>query len=199
MIAAIAAKERRSQATIDIPGAYLNAKMDEIIIVLIDTETASILVELDRSYAEYVNSNGTIAVQLDKALYGCLQSGKLWYEFISKFLISIGFAKNSADACVFNRKGDTEKQMTICLHVYDILATGEIYDINKLLKELKRKFGEVTYNEGPILSYLGMTMDFSHDGSVAFNMEKFIINLFEEFPVTKTAVNPANKTTRVTL
>jgi hypothetical protein len=42
--------------------------MDEIIIVLIDSETASILIELDRSYAEYVNPNETIAVQLNKAI-----------------------------------------------------------------------------------------------------------------------------------
>jgi hypothetical protein len=35
-------------------------------------------------------------------------------------------------------------------------------------------------------------MDFSHEGSVAFNMERFIIDLFEEFSVTKTAVNHAN-------
>jgi hypothetical protein len=52
IIAAVAAKERRNQATIDIPGAYLNDRMNEIIIVLNDPETARILIEIDRSYAE---------------------------------------------------------------------------------------------------------------------------------------------------
>jgi ribosomal protein L37E len=40
-------------------------------------------------------------VKLKKALYGCRQSGRLWYNKISKILSSIGFTKSRFDECVF--------------------------------------------------------------------------------------------------
>ena len=41
---------------------------------------ATYLISLDPSYAEYVQPNGDIIVKLDKALYGCVESARLWFN-----------------------------------------------------------------------------------------------------------------------
>ena len=58
-------------------------------------------------------------VKLEKALYGCVQSARLWYNYLSDFLKSIGF---EANPCVFNRKSASGKQCTLAIHVDDGLA-----------------------------------------------------------------------------
>ena len=58
--------------------------------------------ELDPSLAEFVTyENGVkvLYVQLDKALYGCVQSALLWYELYSSTLIDMGFELNPYDMC----------------------------------------------------------------------------------------------------
>ncbi len=65
-----------------------------------------------------------MVVQLDKALYGCVESAKLWYDHLRKTLESLGFTVNPHDICVFN-KGDVKDgtQCTIALHVNDLTIT----------------------------------------------------------------------------
>ena len=41
----------------------------------------------------FIKQNGTLTVQLLRALYGCKQSGKLWKDRLSQFLVSLGFKK----------------------------------------------------------------------------------------------------------
>jgi hypothetical protein len=63
-------------------------------------------------------------------------------------------------------------------------------DILNFKEELKKRFGKITEEDGPIVSYLGMTMDFSDKGEVKLTMEKFMKDLFEEFPTDGLAPNP---------
>ena len=63
---------------------------------------------MDRSYIEYLDSDGTI-VQLLKALYGCKQSGFFWYRDMKETLLNLNFKINPFDPCVFSRgEGDDE-------------------------------------------------------------------------------------------
>ena len=62
--------------TMDIGGAYLRAYMKKQVLVLINKEETDILIEL---YPE-LDENGRLAAQAMKALYGCIESGKLWYD-----------------------------------------------------------------------------------------------------------------------
>ena len=39
--------------------------------------------------------------KLDKALYGLIQAPRAWYERLSSFLISNGFAKGTIDTTLF--------------------------------------------------------------------------------------------------
>ena len=58
---------------------------------------------LDSSYSQFLLQNGTMIVKLKRALYGCVESARLWYEHISTSLKGLGFSNNPHDICVFNR------------------------------------------------------------------------------------------------
>ena len=78
MATAIAAKERRHVATVDIGGAFLNAEMGHHnVYMLLDPVISAILSTVDGKYGEFRNDDGTIIGKLNKALYGCVQSSKL--------------------------------------------------------------------------------------------------------------------------
>ena len=73
MVAAIAAREKRKVATLDIGGAYLNASMDDHEVHMrLDPLMASILTQVNAKYTEYICEDGSLIVKLNKALYGCV-------------------------------------------------------------------------------------------------------------------------------
>ncbi len=70
-------------------------------------------------YKSFFDSRGRLYVQLEKALYGCVESAKLFYDHLSKSLTSMGFVKNPYDHCVFNCV-IYDKQCTVTVHVDDL-------------------------------------------------------------------------------
>jgi hypothetical protein len=192
MTAAIAAREKRHVATIDIGGAYLNADMGHHnVYMLLDPFISAILKRIDAKYEEFVNEDGTIIVKLNKALYGCVQSAKLWNDHLSGTLEGMGFTRNPLDRCVFNKVVDG-KQCTICMHVDDLLVTCELEEIlESVFAQLKERYKEVKINRGPKVSYLGMTFDFSVQGKAKCTMEGYIEDLLRLCEVQGSATSPA--------
>jgi len=73
----------------------------------LDANVSRLLVQRDpRKYADYVRPDGTIVVKLLKALYGCIESAKLWYETLQSCLVDYGLVRNPHDHCVFNKDID---------------------------------------------------------------------------------------------
>jgi hypothetical protein len=82
-VASIAAQEHRVVKTADVPVAYLNAGTTKhLITVILDPLVTAALVRLKPEYKEFVHSNGTMVCQLLRALYGCVESAKLWYNLL---------------------------------------------------------------------------------------------------------------------
>ena len=81
MVLAIAAIEKRKVATIDITGAYLECDMgkEDEVIMTIDPFLAKLLEQIDPTVEQNTDEKGVVYVKLKKALYGCIQSAKLWY------------------------------------------------------------------------------------------------------------------------
>ena len=67
--------------------------------------------------------NDTIIVRLKKALYGCVESSKLWYDKISGDMCKLGFTINPYDICVFHRIEACGSQTTCVIHVDDMMTT----------------------------------------------------------------------------
>jgi hypothetical protein len=191
MIAAIAAKERRHVATTDIGGAYLNAFMKEQVYMVIEELLAAILCHLRPEYSKFLRPNGTLVVQLDKALYGCVESAKLWYDHLVNFLKELGFEQNPMDPCVFNKMVDGS-QCTVCIYVDDLFITCvNKKAVDDLIDSLTQKFKEIKRHKGPVYSYLGMSLDFSVAGKVSITMNGYTDDLLNVFEVKGHAATPA--------
>ena len=116
MMEDIAAREHRKVATMDVGNAFVKASMEdeEEVLVTLDQLTAAILCQIDRSYEQFLNDKMEMIVKLKKALYGCLQSAKLWFQLLVKELMEFGYVQNPVDPCVLN-KTVAGKQSTLLL------------------------------------------------------------------------------------
>jgi Reverse transcriptase (RNA-dependent DNA polymerase) len=127
-IAQIAAVEERFVMIGDVGSAYLNAVMptdnpDKILYISIEPDVASEIIRQDATFAPFQRANGTLVVQLNKALYGCIESAKLWYQEIAGTLTRHGFTANSTDICIFN-KMVRGTQITIAVYVDGLMMTS---------------------------------------------------------------------------
>jgi hypothetical protein len=84
--------------------------------------------------------NGTIVVKLDKALYGCIESAKLWYDDLSSFLLEIGFKKSENDECIFHSIIE-DHPVHISVFVDDFKITCREESIIKSIKSVENKVG----------------------------------------------------------
>ena len=196
-IAAIAAHEHREIATIDIGGAFLHAKMDKSVATVrmrLDRLLTEMVVELDKTYKRYVSNQGTLVVELDRALYGCVEAAVLWYNCITDTLKDYGFTPNAYDCCVLNKE-DPRGQITVVLHVDDLLITcTDNKQIEELNQMLMVRYGETKLKQGKVLDYLGMTFDFLTEGEVSITMDGAVNDIIESGGVHEPRATPAATT-----
>ncbi|KAI2500335.1 Reverse transcriptase (RNA-dependent DNA polymerase) [Fragilaria crotonensis] len=197
----IDAKERRDVATVDLPGAFMQADMEDTVHMKLEGKMAELLVKCDpKLYREYVqmeNGKEVLYVQLTKALYGTLKAALLFWKRLSKQLIQWGFKLNPYDSCVANKTIDGN-QCTILWHVDDLkISHVDPKVVTDVIELLKSEFGNeapLTITRGKVHEYLGMTIDFSIDGKVMFKMFDYIKTMLDELPADfgGTAPNPAS-------
>ena len=185
----IDALEGRNVVTMDIPGAFMQADIDELIHVKLVGELADLLIKVDPSYSQFVtyeNGKRVIYTELDKALYGTIQAALLFWKKLSGFLSKeLGFVANPYDTCVMN-KTINGKQMTIGWHVDDLkLSHVDMEVLESIISKIELEFGKeapLTVTRGKIHEYLGMTIDFSDPGKVIFSMIDYVQKLIDETP-----------------
>jgi hypothetical protein len=188
----IDAFEGRDVVTADIPGAFMQADIDEVVHVKFEGEIAEMLVRMDpalyRKYVKDENGKTVLYVELLKALYGTLKAALLFWKLLSGKLVSWGFEINPYDWCVAN-KMINGKQCTILWHVDDLKISHVDPEVNTtILGLIDAEFGKeapLTVTRGKIHEYLGMTLDFTTKGKVKIIMidyaKKMIIDIPEEF------------------
>jgi hypothetical protein len=167
-VAAIAAAEGRIVVATDIGGAFLNASMEPTgvkVHMRLDPAMAKMLVKIAPEYSPFLEPSGSMVVELDKALYGCVEASLLWFKDLRSKLVAHGFVANPYDQCVFNKFDEvTGTQMTVVLHVDDLMVTstsqGQLDDFHTYLNSV---YPETSSKQGPIVSYLGMSFDLLHD------------------------------------
>ena len=77
---AIAAKEGRTVVIVDIGGAFLNADLRQtgvIVHMTLDPTMTAIILHIVPEYAKFVENDGTLTVELDRALYGTVEAASL--------------------------------------------------------------------------------------------------------------------------
>jgi hypothetical protein len=150
-------------ASFDIKGAFLHAKFgetDETTYIRIPKEIAELWVKQDPSAVPFLESDGTLLLELDKFIYGLKQSPYKFGEHLTAVLISLGYERLVHDPCLFVRRGLSEEQFSVCsTHVDDILqACSSLALYEELRDGLVKAYGEITSNPAAD-AYLGMTIE----------------------------------------
>lgn len=143
------AEEHRDVCVADIPGAFLNAYLDEVVHMQLEGVLAEALTAVAPDiYGPMVvkNKEGVpvIYVRLTRALYGCLKSSLQWYKQLSKVLFDEGFLPNPYDSCVVN-KMINGYQCTICWHVDDLkISHQDSKVVDEVLEFLRSIYGDLS-------------------------------------------------------
>jgi hypothetical protein len=201
MSCVIDAKEERDVATADIPGAFMQADMDETVYMRLEGVMVDMLMELDSTkYAQYITTQHgkkVMYVQLVKALYGTLRAALLFWRKLSETLTNQGFTINPYDQCVAN-KLINGSQCTVLWHVDDLkISHVEPEVVTSVIDSLSKKFGKdapMTITRGKVHDYLGMKIDYSDKGKVRITMNEYIDDMLNELPhnMDGVAASPAS-------
>ena len=143
----------------------------------IDPITARIIIAQEPTFKSYLTRDGRLLVALDKALYGCIESARLWNDEISGMLSSFGFTANPKNKCVFNMvvRGS---QVILVVYADDLMITSldkeAVLDIET---KLRKAYGQFRITTGKELTYLGCTWDFRSRGVVRIGQSGMIQDL----------------------
>ena len=155
------------------------------IYIVLPEDISAILIKMDNKYKDYVNNNGTIIVKLLKALYGCVESAKLWYEHLRARLEEKEFRPNPIDISVFNKQIGNN-QYNIGIYVDDLIIAAKDLDIiERTTREIDYTFDEILWTWGIKHNYLGMTFTFNKEfKTVNISMNKYIEELMAKYKVS---------------
>ena len=190
LTAVIDALESREVAVLDIPGAFMQADIDELVHVRFRGEMVSMLLQIDSEmYKEYVmieKGEQVMYMELLKALYGTLHTAHLFWQKLSKQLIDVwGFTPNKYDNCVVN-KTINGHQMTVVGHMDDLKVSHvDVEEVDKFIMQIEETFGTdapLSVSCGKIHDYLGMNLDFRTKGEVQIDMEHYIDMMIHDAP-----------------
>ena len=146
----------------------------KLVFMRIQPDIATLIYKLDPQFAQFRAHDGSLVVELDQALYGCIQSALLWHTELSTFLRTLGLVPNDTDPCVYNRTV-SNIQITVAVYVDDLIITcSRNTFIDELTSALRSKYKEIKVVEGLIHNYLGMVLDFSQAPLVANNQTGMI-------------------------
>ena len=100
----VACNPEYNVAKLDVKGAFIQTEMSGTPVYIKCTrQLRDLIVDLYPEYEKYVGRDGVLYCKLLKALYGCVQASKLWYQKVSKFLESLGYVRGEGDQSVFRR------------------------------------------------------------------------------------------------
>ena len=197
---AIDAKEGRDVMVVDLPGAFLHALRQaggtkKQLLMVLRGPLAETMVLLDPTlYRPFIthdkNGVAVLYVEMDKALYGLLESALDFYLKLSGELKEKGYKINPYDPCVANKtvKG---AQHTVIWHVDDLKCSHVDPFVNTLFaKWLSSIYGpKIRVNRGKRHDYLGVDFDWSEPGKCKVSMIKYMAQIIADFPekIDKTA------------
>jgi hypothetical protein len=200
LTAVVDGMENREVAVLDVPGAFMQADMDELVHVRFTGKMVDLLIEIDHAMyfpcVTYENGVKVMYVELLKALYGTIRAARLFWEKLSTKLNEWGFATNPYDSCVAN-KIVNGKQLTVAWHVDDLKVSHvDVTVVDEFINQMELEFGKETpinKARGKIHDYLGMELDYSHQGMVSINMCEYLKSIIHDLPeeMKGTASTPA--------
>jgi hypothetical protein len=159
----------------DVVTAYLYGSLDSDIYMKV----------LDGIQIPNPNTNRNMyCVKLKKSLYGLKQSGRMWYNRVSEFLLKKGYTNNDDCPCVFTKKSPTGF-CTISVYVDDLNIIDNPKDIEEARNHLTTEFemkdlGKTKYCLGLQLEHLPSGILVHQSAYIQKILEKF--NMDKSYP-----------------
>ena len=193
IIFCIAISEHRIIVTADIVGAYLNALIEKDVYMKFDVYESELLCKMYPEFLQFMNADDNcLYVKLKKALYGCIESAKLFYLHLRKILIEYGFSVNPYDECVFNFVDNDSNVITVATHVDDLLITcTNESTLSKFTEYIKNSFYDVKFNYGNKHQYLGVNVLYDTD-YIEFDMKTELQKIANDYKNVKLSKIPAD-------
>ncbi|KAL4016718.1 hypothetical protein IC575_024375 [Cucumis melo] len=85
------------------------------------------------------NSRKLCSIKLQRSLYGLKQSGRMWYNRLSEFLLNEGYQNNPICPFVFIKKSQSEFAI-IAVYVDNLNIIGTLEELSKAIEYLKKEF-----------------------------------------------------------
>jgi hypothetical protein len=150
---------------VDIKGVYLNGELN-------DNE----VLYMHHPPGYKPRNAGTCVLRLRKTLYGLKQSGRCWYQKLSRTFVSLKFSKCSVNQAIFYKQNKSKNKVTVIMvHVDDCTITAS----NICLIE-KFKAGLCEHIEVTDLSklhwMLGMEIKQDHEANIVHLSQRAYIN-----------------------
>ena len=79
------------------------------------------------------------SIKLQRSLYGLKQSGRMWYNRISEYLLKEGYSNNPICPCIFIKKSKIRFAI-ITVYVDDLNLIGTPEELTRMANYLKREF-----------------------------------------------------------
>jgi hypothetical protein len=151
---------------------------------------SDILCSLKPEWEHMKRTDGSIVVELDACLYGCIESAQQWYFMLEDELKSMGFIQNPYDKCVFKRG-----ECIIGFHVDDLLVTAPTKaEVDKFFEQIVKKFPRMAVHRGTKHKYLGMIFDFNRETKkVSIDCNQFVTKMLDAYPYSGRAATPATE------
>ncbi|KAL1223093.1 Retrovirus-related Pol polyprotein from transposon TNT 1-94 [Cardamine amara subsp. amara] len=126
----LAIRENLDLRLMDVVTAYLYGPLDNEIYMKVPEG-----IEL----TDKESSREQHCIKLNKSLYGLKQSGRMWYNRLSEYLVKEGYKNNPISPCIFIKKFD-KGFVIIAVYVDDLNILGTSGEISQTVEYLKKEF-----------------------------------------------------------
>ena len=120
-------------------------------------------------------------IKLQRSLYGLKQSGRMWYNRLSKYLLKEGYVNNPICPCVFIKKSETGFAI-ITVYVDDFNLVGTPEELTKTTEFLKKEFE--MKDLGKTKFCIGLQIEYFPNG-VLVHQSTYIKKILKRFNMDK--------------
>ena len=126
-------------------------------------------------------SKSMYSLKLRRSLYGLKQSGRMWYNRLSEYLIKAGYKNNLICPCVFIKKS-VKGFAILAVYVDDINLIGTPEEIDETINYLKKEFE--MKDLGKTKYCLGLQIEHSTNG-IMIHQSNYIEKILKRFQMDK--------------
>ena len=168
----LAIQNRYQLRQIDIKTAYMNAKLDE-----------DILMKQPERFEKFDEEGKLLVCLLKKSLYGLKQSGRNWPRTPKSYLEELSFESSVFDECMFVRRVVGEIEGLIYLWDDDIIICGADENFCSWFEnKISEKFEISEISD--LKWFLGMKIDYSGN-EIRISQDKYVEKLISRFKMTE--------------